>query len=164
MTTNPPTLFDPPDNGHGPERCPECGQRIRRLNPHRMDLGKWRMLRALEDKRRVGVTWVKVQRDGNLIHPDDAEWTIQADDVHALRLTWFGLAKRRRRRTGEYQITMNGRRFLAGRHAVPARIWCREGSVIRSDAMTVRVDQIKRIILDRAYWDRYRQIEGEEIK
>lgn len=120
-----------------------------------MDFSKWAILTQIDDKNRAGHEWVKVQRDHNLIKPDDAGCTIQADDVHALRLTWFGLCERESRRSGLYRTTAKGRDFLAGRARVPKVIWCSKGEVLRVTPETVSVTDIKGVVLDKAYWDRY---------
>jgi len=133
-------------------RCPTCG-RSTKLLPHRMDLSKCRMLMEVARRNANGHEWVKVQRDGNLIDP--AESTIQADDVHALRLTWFGLLERQAPRTGLYRVTSLGIEFLRGRAMVPDRIFCRDGVVATASSDMVSIDDVQGVILDREYWDNY---------
>ena len=148
----PTSLFAGPPADH---TCPRCGQRIRKLNPHRMDRAKWKLLCHFERLRRNGIKWVKVQRDGNLIKDGERFATIQCDDVHALRLTWFALAERLERRSGLYRITRSGRAFLAGLVAVPTRIWYKDGHVVRVSQTTVKVHDIKGVYLNKDYWDHY---------
>lgn len=153
------TLWDDDPTPSRPDRCPHCGQTIKKLNRHRMDFAKWVMLRKIVDIAGPGREWVKVQRDGALIRDD--EHTIQGDDVHALRLFWFGLVERMARRSGMYRPTEHGRLFLAGLASVPASILCRGGVVERTSGERVRVGDIKGVVLDKAYWDRYGQSEQE---
>jgi hypothetical protein len=120
-----------------------------------MDFAKHRLMCLIAEKHWQGVEWVKIQRDHRLIRDIDME--IQADDVLALRLTWFDLARRRRKRTGLYQLTRLGWDFLAGKAQVPEIIRCKDGEVrYRSECM-VSVRDIKDVILDKAYWDAYAQ-------
>jgi hypothetical protein len=74
---------------------------------------------------------------------------------HADRLSWFGLVNHRGKRTGEYQINVNGFDFLAGKLKVPSVIWCREGEVIEKDERLVGISDVKGIALDKDYWDEY---------
>lgn len=152
--SQPATLFDADDDRY----CPECGQRWPTDKAHRMDYGKWKLLRDVAAMNAAGIEWVKVQRDGRLIKEPDQE--IQADDVHALRLTWFGLLRRLARRSGKYQVTRLGIDFLGGNASVPERIWCRKGVVMRRSDRMVRVNDIKGLVLDKAYWDWYAATAG----
>ena len=134
--------------------CSACGQRIRKLNPHRMDRAKVELLeRIAKLNDRHG--WVKVQRDGRLIPEAERTFSIQCDDVHALRLTWFGLLERKEMRSGLYRVTPCRYQFLQGRWKVPALIMCRDGVVVEASVEEVAVHEVKDVILDKRYWDTY---------
>jgi len=135
-----------------------CGQRVRKLNPHRMDAGKIRVLRKIADLNHYFV-WVKVQQDGRLISPEEAAFTIQIDAVHASRLVWFGLLDRKSPRSGMFRINDNGRAFLRGDLAVPAVILCSEGEVVKQSEKTVTIDDAERTVLTKEYWDNYPAIQ-----
>jgi len=143
-------------------RCPTCNQRLRHLNPHSMDRRKVEVLEAIAKLNSAGIVWVKVQRDGNLIRPEDQETTIQTDDVHALRLVWFGLLMSKGKRTGMYRATPAGFDFLGGRHSVPRKIYCRDGKMETSERTLVYVHQVRGVIFDKAYWDSYHGIQLED--
>lgn len=144
--------------------CPCCQQKIRKSNPHHMDLGKTKLLMDIARIHRTGVMWVKVQRDGNLIKPQHAHKTIQCDDVHALRLMWFGLLETRERRSGEYRLTEQGRYFLKGTFPVPERILCKDGKVVEESKDRVFIDQVKHVILDKEYWNNYAALPWVDFK
>lgn len=148
---------------HEPEFCPACGERIRRLNPHRMDAAKVKLLQQIAKIQELGLPWVKVQRDGKLIKPGDVA-VIQTDDVHALRLTWFGLLERKERRSGLYRITEAGKLFLIGRHRVPDQILCKNGRVVKQSSVLVPISHIRNVVFDKAYWDGYAARQVPEAK
>lgn len=163
MPTNPaPSLFDyPPFKGKGglaPRTsrtavCPCCGRRKARVYTHRLDYSKCKVLERIAQVHARDVEWVKVQRDGNLMKDPLSE--VQADDVHALRLTWFGLLERKARRTGLYRLTPLGWKFLSGEGTAPDWITAQDGTVIQISRTLVKAAEIKGLILDRPYWDRY---------
>lgn len=142
------TLFDQDDQG-GRERCEHCGQYLPKEYPHRLDLGKFLALRGLADAHIAGHEWVKIRRDGA---PRDAS---EVDGLHVLRLTWFKLAESKGKRTGLYKLTDLGWQFLAGRVRVPAWLVETHGVVRSFSSETVSVSEIKNVILDKEYWDRY---------
>jgi len=135
--------------------CTMCGQRIRKLNPHRMDAAKVKLLREIARRNAKGFCWIKVQRDGTLISFEERPYTIQCDDVHALRLSWFGLVEKKGRRLGEYRVNEAGKAFLEGKKSVPAKIWCRDGKVFEESTDKVYIQDVKNVILDKEYWDSY---------
>lgn len=151
------TLFDQPGDD-GPHVCETCGQRIRPEYKHHMDATKVRLLDDIARLNIRGVRWVKVQRNPRL--ECDEGSTIFTDDVHALRLKWFGLVETLAHRSGEYRPTADGFMFLAGRHHVPKTIWCKDGEVVRESPARVSVDQVKNVVCDKAYWDAYAQSRG----
>lgn len=134
--------------------CPACGQKIRKLNPHYMDRTKANLLMQVA-RLNLEHEWVKVQRDGRLIPFEERSWSIQCDDVHALRLTWFGLLERKEFRSGLYKVTSAGIAFLRGWISIPAHIYCKDGIVIERSKDLMSVDQVRGIILDKPYWDNY---------
>jgi hypothetical protein len=140
------------------EHCPSCGQKIRKLNTHRMDFSKVRLLIQIATMN-LKYEWVKVQRDGNLIKFEERDRTIQVDDVHALRLTWFGLLERKAFRSGLYRVTTKGISFLGGYSFVPAQILCRNGVVVERADELVSIGEVKGVVLDKAYWDDYAAIQ-----
>lgn len=129
-----------------------------------MDYSKWVVLCRIAELNRQGVEWVKVQRDGDLIK--DAAEEVQSDDVHALRMTWFGLLERQAIRTGLYRLTSRGWAFLAGTHRVPATIVTHLGKVLWESAELVSVREIKGVVLDRSYWTRYSrgEVDGGDLE
>jgi hypothetical protein len=142
--------------------CMVCGERVRKMNPHRMDVSKVKLLTEIGRKNDIGIVWVKVQRDGTLIKREDQASTIQCDDVHAMRLKWFGLLEYRGKRSGEYKINDKGRAFLAGKATVPARIFCKNGRVLEESPEKVRVDDVRNVILDKSHWDNYAELQKKE--
>lgn len=145
--------------------CPCCKQRVRKLNPHRMDKSKLRLLMLLEQIRRAGADWVKVGEGNWLAYQvGDSKGGLQAPyraGQHASRLKWYGLVEHRGPRTGMYRITEQGVGFLAGVVSVPEVIYCRDGEVVERSLATVTVGEIKDVELTREYWDTYstRQVE-----
>jgi hypothetical protein len=142
--------------------CSVCGEKQRKFNPHTMDLAKARLLIQIKLKNDAGVEWVKVQRDGRLIKPSEARGTIQCDDVHALRLKWFGLVEVQGFRTGKYRINKNGREFLAGTFMVPARILVKNGSVVWSAPEKILFGNIEGY-LNKEFYDDYWKLQVERV-
>ena len=160
----PETLYEQPDepDDHDDNRvecCPTCGRAKARQYTHRMDVSKVRVLRLIAERNRRGVEWVHVHRDGSLI--SDPAREIQ-DDVHAMRLMWFGLVERKGHRTGLYRVTELGWRYLAGDASVPERIVCQGGNVLEKSPTTTGIRDAIGTVLDKAYWDAYAegQIDG----
>jgi len=151
MMRTPDNLFDALEEQD--DICPHCGQKRPRHYQHRMDAAKVGVLQELARKHIAGVEWVKCQRDSKLIRDPDRE--VQCDDVHALRLTWFGLVARKKIRTGLYRVTEAGWLFLHGTGRVPEVITVSRGRVLSRSDKTVCIDQVRGVILDRAYWNAY---------
>lgn len=120
-----------------------------------MDSTKVWLLYAIARLNALGIAWIKVQRDGGLIADADKARTIQCDDVHALRLTWFGLLETKEKRSGEYRIISAGMEFLEGKLPVPKTIWCKDGLVVKQTIETVFISEVKNVVLDKSYWDSY---------
>ena len=135
--------------------CDSCGQKIRKWNPHRMDRNKVALLEKIAKLNNEGHTWVKVQRDHKLIRKEERGFTIQCDDVHALRLTWFGLLERQAIRTGLYRATRTGLLFLQGQATVPSIIYCRDGQVGRTSEKPIYIDAVEHVVFDKPYWNSY---------
>lgn len=133
--------------------CECCGQKIRKLNPHRMCKQKVILLQILYQAN----DWVFVQEgygvevQGKMIR---APYRARA---HASRLVWFGLAEHGPVRSGKYRITQEGIMFLAGLHKVPSIIYCKDGDVLESSEIKVGIEDVKGIVLDKEYWDNYSQ-------
>jgi len=123
--------------------CSCCGQKIRRLNPHRMCRSKVALLEYIAKQG----GWVKITN----VH------RVQVGDaaVLALRLEWFGLVEHGPLRSGLYKATEKGINFLRGLHQVPRIIWCRDGKVIEQDSILQSVHSVKKVVLDKDYWDNY---------
>jgi len=151
------TLFDQVDDDG--EFCPHCKQKIRKLNPHRMDLQKWKVLDSMARLQMMGHAWVRVEHGNKIGAGDDVLATSYRAEAHVGRLKWFGLVDHKGHRTGEYRVNRAGFEFLSGRGFIPEVIWCRDGRVVKRSTETVRVDQIKKIILTKEYWDRYSQVQ-----
>lgn len=135
--------------------CPRCNQKLRRLNKHRMDKKKFSVLCGIATRHKAGHPAVKVQVDPKLIPAHEMEQTMQTDSVHFNRLKWFKLIEPIGERTGFYKMTQLGWDFLAGRASVPSFILCREGEVVKDSGVPVTVNEIKNLVLDKDYWDRY---------
>ena len=150
------TLADPPAPPEVGSTCPTCHQRVRRLNPHRMDASKVHVLRDIARVQRLGHEWVYAQEDRRLRIEDGTTFlTVKDSRVHAQRLRYFGLLRWRERRSGAYQLTDAGHAFLRRELSVPARIWCRDGHVVECDAEHVTLTEIEHVVLDQPYWDAY---------
>ena len=52
-----------------------------------------------------------------------------------------------------------GLEYLRGRLAVPKKIYCRAGQVIEKSTEEVRVQDVKKVILDKTYWDNYDKLQ-----
>jgi hypothetical protein len=127
---------------------------VRKLNPHSVDRAKLELLIKIA-RLNLSYPWVKVQRDGRLIVEAERDFTVQCDDVHALRLTWFGLLERKEYRSGLYRITDKGVQFLCGEVPVPSRIYCKDGLVVEESPELIYVGDVRHVVLDKAYWDDY---------
>lgn len=134
--------------------CQACGQKVRKLNPHRMDASKVKTLIEIATISRIH-GWAKIQQDSHLIKHDERDWTIQTDAVHASRLCWFGLIERKEERSGLYRLSEGGRAFLYRGGSVPAVIWCKEGRVVETSQEVVQLKDVRDVVLDKAYWDEY---------
>ncbi len=139
--------------------CPTCQERVAKLNPHSMDRAKVELLEEIARKNMEGIQWVKIQRDGTLIKPEEQHSTIQRDDVHALRLKWFGLLEQYGPRTGKYRVSSLGLQFLRGLAQVSAKIWCRRGKVVLESPKKLWIWQVRGVVYDKAYWDQYAAVQ-----
>lgn len=132
--------------------CQCCGQKIKKPNPHRMCKQKVSMLMFLA---RSG-DWVKVQHGSGAAPAGESLQRVPyRAEAHASRLAWFGLAEHGPTRSGLYRITDNGIKFLAGKHEVPAVIFCKDGKVVGSTDNKVTISNIRGVVLDKEYWDNY---------
>jgi len=165
---------EPDAEPEGTRRCSACHQTIKKLNPHRMDQAKVRVLldmALLEERRRHrvergvpgGQRWVLAKAgdelvvlsdDGGMKTIDHRTTSYRARE-HASRLFWFGLLEYAGKRTGAFRLNKAGYDFIAGRLTVPSRIWCREGEVIERDEGSVSINDVKDVTLSAAYWDGY---------
>jgi len=140
----------------GPLFCHTCGQKVRRLNPHRMDAQKVRVLELLAMSSIEGNQWVKAREGGSVEIAGTRRRAPYLARVHCNRLMWFGLVRHDdERRSGRYSCTPLGLQFLLGKARVPARIYCKDGRVVTISTDTVSVDQVRNVVLDKAYWDNY---------
>jgi len=135
--------------------CACCGQKIRKLNPHRMCKQKVDLLQMLFRAK----DWVFVQAGYGVEINGKMERAPYRANQHASRLVWFGLAVHGPVRSGKYKITQAGIQFLAGSHQVPAIIYCKDGEVVESTDKKVGIRDVRGIILDKDYWDNYSQIQ-----
>lgn len=136
--------------------CECCGQKIRKLNPHRMCKQKVDLLKMLH---RAEGDWVFVQAGYGVEINGKMERAPYRANQHASRLVWFGLAEHGPVRSGKYRITPNGVKFLAGLHEVPATIYCKDGVVVETTEKKVGIRDVRGIILDKEYWDNYAHIQ-----
>lgn len=137
--------------------CNCCGQRLRKLNPHRMCKHKVSVLEILAKAN----DWVIAQHGHGVIVNGVPVRAPYRAEAHASRLVWFGLAEHGAPRSGLYRITQEGRNFLEGKHVVPKTIWCKDGIVVTSDPILVAIGSIKNVVLDKEYWDNYGSIQKE---
>lgn len=128
----------------GVNSCQCCGQKIRKPNPHRMCRSKVALLEYIAKEQ----DWVKISTNSKLQLVGDAA-------VLALRLEWFGLVEHGPHRSGLYRVTDAGIDFLRGLHLVPRVIWCRDGKVLDQDTVLISVRSVKKVVLDKDYWDNY---------
>ena len=138
--------------------CESCGQKIRKLNPHRMDSQKVRVLEDIAKLNLAGHSWVLATEGYDLKTVDVTpvvRKTAYRARAHASRLVWFGLLDHEGTRTGHYRVNPNGLQFLAGLRAVPQTILCKDGVVIERSQEETRISDVKKVILDKAYWDEY---------
>jgi len=150
------------------ERCPTCRQTIKKLNPHRMDSDKVRMLLqiALIQERAARSTettseWVLV-KEGKPLEvlveggPSLLMETSRIPRQHTSRLGWYGLVdKKPGKRSGAFKMNEAGYAFIRGELSVPARIWCMDGEVIERSQDHVSISQVKNVVLSAEYWDGY---------
>lgn len=138
------------------KRCPAC-QCTNALNPHRMCKRKVAVLAHLGRILGEGDPWVRVEEGRGLQGSKSLKWvaTSYRAGAHVNRLDWFGLCYTQGHRTGLWRINRNGVVFLRGELEVPAKILCTAGNVHYVSRETVRVDDIKHVNLDKAYWDNY---------
>lgn len=130
--------------------CECCGQKVRKLNPHRMCRKKVALLEFIAKQH----DWVKISTGTQKQLTGDAA-------VLALRLEWFGLVEHGPIRSGLYRATTNGIAFLKGKHSVPKVIWCRDAKVIESDSTLISIASVKNVVLDKEYWDNYYMLQRE---
>ena len=135
--------------------CPCCKQKIRKLNPHRMDRQKVLVLEMLAKLKHLGHEWVRVTEGREIVAGGRTYETAYLARVHANRLVWFGLAQHGPPRSAQYQITQIGEDFLLGRASVPETIWCRDAEVFERSYKYVSIQDVKHVVLDKAYWDSY---------
>jgi hypothetical protein len=138
------------------EPCMCCGE-VAALNPHRICAAKVATLGMLAKGRLHGEGWCRCENGRGFRVEETGKWISGPYRVnaHALRLYWFGLAEQKAPRDGLYRITANGLRFMRGNIGVPTRILCRAGSVRYISEEIVRLDDVKDVVLDKAYWDTY---------
>lgn len=140
-----------------PRICPHCRQRVRKLNPHKMDASKIAVLRhAAWLHTATSTAWVQCQLDFQMVVDDGRTFgTVKDSRVHAQRLKYFGLMESKGRRTGAYRVTEEGYLFLRGGLAVPETIWCRDGRVVKSSPTTFTIGKVADVVFDKAHWDSY---------
>ena len=135
--------------------CECCGQKIRKLNPHRMCKQKVHLLQILFRAK----NWVFVQEGYGVEVKGKMERAPYRARAHASRLVWFGLAEHGPTRSGLYRITEKGVRFLAGLESVPSVIYCKDGEVVETTDKKVTIREVRGVVLDKEYWDNYSQIQ-----
>lgn len=137
--------------------CECCGQKIRKLNPHRMCKQKVDLLKILHKAK----DWVFLQEGYGAEIDGKMERAPYRARAHASRLVWFGLAEHGPTRSGLYKITQNGINFLAGTHSVPEVIYCKDGVVVEEADKKVTIREIRKVVLDKEYWDNYHLVQKE---
>jgi hypothetical protein len=135
--------------------CVCCNQKVRKLNPHRMDRHKVATLELMAKARLSGDEWIRASAGSGMVANGQrirAPYRVQA---HVSRLCWFGLAEHGARRSGLYRITDEGMDFLKNTHAVPTMIYCRDGVVVDRSKDVVYMRHVKNVVLDEPYWSNY---------
>lgn len=141
------------------KKCEACGQKLKKLNPHTMDSQKIRVLEDIAKLNLRGFEWVAV-KEGEAIEAGEVKIrTAYRARAHASRLVWFGLLDHKGHRSGEYKVNRNGLEFLMGRLSVPKTIYCRDGQVIEKSPEVVFAQAVKKVVLDKPYWDNYDKIQ-----
>ncbi len=141
--------------------CESCGQKVRKLNPHTMDSQKIRVLQDVAKLNLKGYEWVLV-KEGEALETETDDLKVRTAyraRAHASRLVWFGLLDHKGHRTGAYKVNAIGLGFLTGRLSVCKTVYCRGGLVIERSPETVRVQDVKKVVLDRPYWDNYDKLQ-----
>ena len=139
--------------------CECCNQKIRKLNPHRMDKHKAETLEMMGKAALQGDEWIQAQAGSGMLVGGvmlRAPYRVQA---HVSRLVWFGLAEHGPHRSGKYKITPAGIGFLRGLVSVPAIIHCRDGVVYTRSDRQVFISDINNVVLDKKYWDDYWKVQ-----
>lgn len=141
--------------------CEACGQKIRKLNPHTMDSQKIRVLQDIAKLNLKGYEWVLV-KEGEALETEKDDLKVRTAyraRAHASRLVWFGLLDSKGYRSGAYKVNKSGLEFLVGRLSVPKTVYCREGKVVEQSKEQVTVQQVKKVVLDKPYWDNYDKLQ-----
>ena len=133
-------------------KCPTCKQKIRKMNPLTICKRKVEMLVMLAKAN----DWVYVQAGhGAAVNGEKARAPYRAQSLCSV-LVWFELVDHNEeRRSGIYRINENGLNFLKGIHLVPKKIWSFEGRIVDRDTTMVSISSVKRLVLDKTYWDNY---------
>jgi len=105
--------------------------------------------------------WAIVRRSARATTAEDAARTIDdSDDVHALRLSWFGLLEHRKKRSPEYRVTEYGVRFLRGKSGIPEWITVKGGGVVKRAQTAIMIEGVRGVYFDKEYWDEYARTRG----
>jgi hypothetical protein len=99
--------------------------------------------------------WAKCQFNPDLIKEEEQEITIKTDGIYLHRLVWLGLIERQHYRSGYVRITSFGINFLRGKAKVPNRFWVSKGKVMVYEDPYKSVYEVKRVVLDKKYWDNF---------
>jgi hypothetical protein len=139
-----------------------CGQKIKKLNPHRMSKQSVMVLRDLALAARESKNeWVRVEAGRDLVTSVGRIRSAYRAGAHAIYLQWFDLVKTEKRRSAKFRVTDKGFLFLFGQISVPAIIYCRDGNVVSQTEKQVFIQDVKGVSLDKDYWDNYSTIQLE---
>lgn len=133
----------------------ECCGGSKRLNPHRMDKSKVRVLRDMA-RLQTDNLWIRVEGGRGLQGQVTGKWIRSSYDSATLanRLNWYGLIDQQKYRAANWRVNINGFMFLRGRLSVPAKILCRHGTVIYASKEMTFITDIRETF-DKSYWDQY---------
>lgn len=138
------------------EMCPCCEQRIRKPYARRMCRMTIQIMREIAEINRRH-EWAKLQQDHKLIKDDERDWTIQTDATHGRIPRLYGLLDYHGNNSGKFKINRKGVRFLQGLELIPSRLWLlgKEVHSRTAEEELVSIEDVKGVILDKAYWDAY---------
>lgn len=138
--------------------CPHC-HRSGALNPHQLSKAAVRVLMDCAHLHRLGCEWVRIEAGTKMVGEGRRKPlnTAYRAGAHAVYLTWFRLMESQGHRTGLWKVNERGHRFLRREARAPAKILCRNGATLYASDETISIEDVRGVVLDKDYWDRYPQ-------